>query len=185
MCSFSFLFLTFWSLRYILVFTLHYTNIDIVLVSTLNSVCLRVLLSFKVFGINSCQYSGPCFVTFGDLCEWIYLQNVWYIIWLCLSLSESMWISFFLLCLPFYSAVHSWVGAVYGMPIVLLFHFVHFFLFVLFVQWLANFVVIAQFYTTYSSTVSTSIFTYFAWQLTICCLKFAANRLQWSCTSFL
>ena len=37
---------------------------------------------------------------------------------------------YLLLCLPFYSTVHSWVEAVCGMPIVLLFHLVHFFLFI-------------------------------------------------------
>ena len=33
---------------------------------------------------------------------------------------------YLILCLPFYSTVHSWDEAVCGMPIVLLFHFVHF-----------------------------------------------------------
>ena len=35
--------------------------LTIVLVFTLNSVYLRVLLSFKVFGINFCKYSDNCF----------------------------------------------------------------------------------------------------------------------------
>ena len=43
-------------------------TLRIVLVSALNTVCLCALLSFKVFGISSCHYSGPCFVIFGDLC---------------------------------------------------------------------------------------------------------------------
>ena len=63
-------------------------TLRIVLVSALNSVCLCALLSFKMLGINSCHYSGPCFVMFGDLCAWISLQNVWYIIWIYLNLSE-------------------------------------------------------------------------------------------------
>lgn len=40
-------------------------TLHIVLVSALNSVCLHALLSFKVFGVHSCHYSEPCFVTLG------------------------------------------------------------------------------------------------------------------------
>ena len=61
------------------------------------------------------------------------------------------------------------------------------FLFCLFVvrtQRLANLIVLAQFYTANSSTVSISVFTHFTQQFTVCCLKFAANRLQCSSPPF-
>ena len=72
------------------------------------------------------------------------------------------------------------------MPIVLLFHFVHFFfcLFVARAQRLAKFVVTAQFYTAYGSPVSISEFRHSKRQFTVCCLKFAAYGLQCSLPFF-
>ena len=57
-------------------------------------------------------------------------------------------------------------------------------LFVARAQRLVNFVVIAQFYTANSFTISISVFTHFTPQFTVCCLKFAANRLQCSLPPF-
>ena len=48
-------------------------TLRIVLISALTSVSLRVLPSFKVFGINSCHQSGLCFVKFTTCVD----SNVW------------------------------------------------------------------------------------------------------------
>ena len=54
--------------------SLHVT-LNVVFVFTLSTVCLLVLLSFKVFGINIRKYSELCFVMFEAVCG-ISLQKV-------------------------------------------------------------------------------------------------------------
>ena len=57
-------------------------------------------------------------------------------------------------------------------------------LFVARAQWLANFVVVGQFYTAYSSTVSISVFKHCKRQFTVRCLKFFGHGLHCSLPSF-
>ena len=71
----------------------------------------------------------------------------------------------------------------YASPTYLFLHF-FFFLFVARAQRLANFVVIAQFYTVYGFKVSISEFKHSKQQFTVCCVKFAAYGLQCSLPSF-
>ena len=83
-----------------------------------------------------------------------------------------------------YSSFLIWSSLWNAYCFVISFCSLSFCLFVTRAQRLANFLVIVQFYTANSSTVLISFFTHSTRQFTVCCLKFAANKLQCSLPAF-
>ena len=83
-----------------------------------------------------------------------------------------------------YSKFLSWNSLWNAHCFVILFCSFPFCLFVARAQWLANFVVVGQFYTAYSFTVSISVFKHCKRQFTVRCLKFFGHGLHCSLPSF-
>ena len=102
--SLSFWFLIFSSLRHILVFTLHCTYIDHVLVSAWNTVFYLFYYHLRCLELILASTLTPVLliVMFRALCERIYRQHVWYIIWI---FSEFIWlyVNLSAICVAYFS----------------------------------------------------------------------------------